>query len=100
MLTLSSPICDLIFVADLILMRHRHELFIHLWKDQNEYTGVLQSPLIKFMEKFKFAEAEARGFKWDFKIDEVLLLGYIGYVNLSPLQLLFSPLIHSYQTCN
>jgi hypothetical protein len=55
-----------------------HDLFVHLWKDRTDYTGVIQNPLITFMKDFKFAEAEARGFKWDFKVDEQTVLGYIG----------------------
>ena len=60
------------------LMICRHNLFIHLWKDRTDYTGVITNPLISFMKDFKFAEAEARGFKWDFKVDEQTVLGYIG----------------------
>jgi hypothetical protein len=55
-----------------------HDLFIHLWEGRTDYTGVIQNPLISFMKDFKFAEAEARGFKWDFKVDEQTVLGYIG----------------------
>ncbi|KAJ4384195.1 hypothetical protein N0V86_001042 [Didymella sp. IMI 355093] len=55
-----------------------HDLFVHLWKDRTDFTGVIQNPLITFMKDFKFAEAEARGFKWDFKVDEQTVLGYIG----------------------
>jgi hypothetical protein len=32
------------------------------------------------MKDFKFSESEARGFKWDFKVDELTLMGYIGQV--------------------
>lgn len=56
----------------------RHDLFVHLWKDRTDFTGVIQNPLITFMKDFKFAESEARGFKWDFKVDEQTALGYIG----------------------
>jgi hypothetical protein len=42
------------------------------------------------MQNFKFSEAEARGFKWDFKVDEQTVLGYIGqcvaWIRLSWLQ--------------
>lgn len=30
------------------------------------------------MQNFKFSASEARGFKWDFKVDEATVLGYIG----------------------
>ncbi|KAJ8106823.1 hypothetical protein OPT61_g9287 [Boeremia exigua] len=55
-----------------------HDLFVHLWKDRTDFTGVIQNPLIGFMKDFKFAESEARGFKWEFKVDEHTVLGYIG----------------------
>ena len=59
-------------------MHCRHDLFVHLWEGRCDFTGVIQSPLINFMQNFNFAEAEARGFKWDFKVDEATVLGYIG----------------------
>jgi hypothetical protein len=62
----------------LLLTLSRHDLFVHLWKGRADFTGVIQSPLIKFMQDFKFSEAEARGFKWDFKVDEQTVLGYTG----------------------
>jgi hypothetical protein len=34
--------------------------------------------LIAFLQDFKFSQAEARGFKWDFKVDEQTVLGYTG----------------------
>lgn len=39
---------------------------------------MLTNPLIAFMSSFNFAESEARGFSWDFKVDEHTVLGYIG----------------------
>jgi hypothetical protein len=30
------------------------------------------------MQDFNFAKSEAQGFKWDFKVDEQTVLGYIG----------------------
>lgn len=32
------------------------------------------------MQEFSFADAEARGFKWDFQVDELTVLGYTGQV--------------------
>lgn len=55
-----------------------HDLFVYLWKDRTDFTGVIQNPLITFMKDFRFAEAQARGFNWDFKVDEQTVLGYIG----------------------
>ncbi|KAF2132300.1 capsule polysaccharide biosynthesis protein [Dothidotthia symphoricarpi CBS 119687] len=61
-----------------IFIKKWHELFVHLWKGRKDFTGVLQSPLIAFIQDFKFGQAEDRNFKWDFKVDEATALGYIG----------------------
>jgi hypothetical protein len=61
-----------------VLTLIRHDLFVHLWKGCEDFTGIIQSPLITFMQDFKFSEAEARGYKWDFKVDGNTLMGYIG----------------------
>jgi hypothetical protein len=58
----------------------RHDLFIHFWKGRNDYTGIIESPLIGFVKDFNFAESEARGFKWELKVDELTILGYVGQV--------------------
>ncbi|KAF2794770.1 hypothetical protein K505DRAFT_241388 [Melanomma pulvis-pyrius CBS 109.77] len=63
-----------------MFIRKWHDLFMHFWKGRQDYTGIIESPLIGFVKDFNFAEAEARGFKWDFKIDELTVLGYIGQV--------------------
>jgi len=51
---------------------------MHLWKGRTDFVGVIQSPLIAFMKDFKFAEAQDRGFNWDYSVDEQTMLGYIG----------------------
>ncbi|KAF1841577.1 uncharacterized protein K460DRAFT_388484, partial [Cucurbitaria berberidis CBS 394.84] len=61
-----------------LFIKKWHDLFVHLWKGRTDFTGVIQSPLIAFMKDFKFAQAEARGFKWDFKVDEQTVMGYTG----------------------
>jgi hypothetical protein len=71
---------DGLSMENLWLIWPRHELFLHFWKGQADFTGVVKSPLIAFMKDFKFSESEARGFKWDFKVDELTLMGYIGQV--------------------
>ncbi|KAH7120027.1 hypothetical protein B0J11DRAFT_535076 [Dendryphion nanum] len=57
-----------------------HSLFMHFWQNQSDHTGIIQSPLIAFVHKFKFEESEKRGYHWDFKVDELTVLGYIGQV--------------------
>ncbi|ORY01288.1 hypothetical protein BCR34DRAFT_575029 [Clohesyomyces aquaticus] len=57
-----------------------HELFMHFWKGQTDYSGIIQSPLISFVKDMKFEESQARGFHWDFKVDEATVMGYIGQV--------------------
>jgi hypothetical protein len=59
---------------------NRHDLFIHFWKGRNDYTGIVESPLIGFVKDFNYTEATARGFKWDYDVDELTMLGYIGQV--------------------
>ncbi|KAF2807566.1 uncharacterized protein BDZ99DRAFT_419922 [Mytilinidion resinicola] len=55
-----------------------HDLFIHFWKGQNDHSGIVQSPLIGFVKDVRFEDSVARGFKWDFKVDELTVMGYIG----------------------
>jgi len=58
----------------------RHDLFIHFWKGRSDYTGIIESPLIGFVKDFNYAEVEARGFKWEFNVDELTIMGYVGQV--------------------
>jgi hypothetical protein len=58
----------------------RHELFVHFWKDHADFTGVMQSPLISFLKDFEFSKAQEKGYQWDFKVDELTLMAYIGQV--------------------
>jgi hypothetical protein len=53
---------------------------VELWKGRNDYTGVVQSPLIAFVANLDFEEAAEHGWKYDFKIDSLTLLGYLGQV--------------------
>lgn len=61
-------------------MLYRHSLFLHFWEGRDDYHGIIESPLIAFTRDLKFEQAEARGFKWDFKVDELTVLGYVGQV--------------------
>lgn len=51
---------------------------MHLWKGRTDFVGVVESPLVTFMKDFKFSEAQDRGFNWDYSVDEVTILGYVG----------------------
>ena len=77
---ISPPLCSEHPERNFALTKCRHSLFLHFWKDQNDHTGIIKSPLIGFVHNFKFGEAEERGFRWDFKVDELTVLGYIGQV--------------------
>ncbi|PSN60759.1 hypothetical protein BS50DRAFT_578937 [Corynespora cassiicola Philippines] len=58
-----------------------HELFTHFWKGQTDFKDIVQNPLMTFVQQLAptlFADSAVRGFNWDFKIDPVFLLGYIG----------------------
>ncbi len=57
---------------------NRHLIFLELWKGRTDYTGVLQSPLINFIQVMKFEDIVEAGFKWDWKVDEQTILGYVG----------------------
>ena len=58
----------------------RHELFMHMWKGRNDFHGVVESPLTGFVKDFDFSSAKRNAYEWEFKVDEVTLLGYIGQV--------------------
>lgn len=57
---------------------NRHDLFVHLWLSRTNFQGVIKSPLVAFMQHFRFSKMEERGFNWDFHVDEQTMLGYIG----------------------
>lgn len=59
---------------------YRHDLFIHLWKDQKNCGRIIENPLVQFGKAVKFEDSEARGFKWDFKVQPTMVMGYIAQV--------------------
>ncbi|KAF2032211.1 hypothetical protein EK21DRAFT_61490 [Setomelanomma holmii] len=63
-----------------VFIKNWHTVFVHFWKTQTDFTGILASPLINFLKFVKFSDSEARGFKWDFKVDESTVIGYVGQV--------------------
>jgi hypothetical protein len=58
----------------------RHKLFTHFWKVRNNFTGIIQPPLIGFASNFNYAAAQAHGINWDFQIEPHVVIGYIGQV--------------------
>ena len=60
------------------LTQPRHTIFVELWKGRTDFTGVVESPLISFVQNFNFAEVAKQGFNWDYKIDALTILGYVG----------------------
>jgi hypothetical protein len=69
---------QMLIVMLCLVIEKWHELFIHFWKGRTDFRDTIQSPLIAFVKDMKFSEAEQRGFKWHFKVDELTVLGYIG----------------------
>ncbi|KAF2192185.1 hypothetical protein K469DRAFT_735296 [Zopfia rhizophila CBS 207.26] len=57
-----------------------HYLFIHFWHGRNNHSGIIESPLTTFVKDVKFEESIARGFKWDFKVDQITLVDNVGQV--------------------
>lgn len=58
-----------------------HILFVHLWKDQTDWTGIASSPLIRdLIAHINFSQSEAAGFHWKFTVPPATVLGYIGQV--------------------
>jgi hypothetical protein len=58
-----------------------HELFMHLWKGEKDWTGILKSALImSFIQNINFSHSEAAGYHWKFTVDPTTVLGYIGQV--------------------
>jgi hypothetical protein len=58
----------------------RHKLFIHFWKGRDDYRGIVESPLISFVKDIKFETSAQRGYHYNWKVDELTLLGYVGQV--------------------
>lgn len=57
---------------------NRHLIFLELWKGRTDFTGVVQSPLISFIKQMNSKDLQDSGFKWEWKVDEQTLIGYIG----------------------
>jgi len=53
---------------------------MHMWKGHDDFRGIIQSPLMAFTRDFDFSQAKERGFDYDFKVDELTLMGYVAQV--------------------
>ncbi|KAF1938332.1 hypothetical protein EJ02DRAFT_474006 [Clathrospora elynae] len=63
-----------------IFIKNWHAIFMELWKDRDDFTGVIESPLVAFIQNMSFSQAKERGYSWDFKVDQLTIMGYIGQV--------------------
>jgi len=59
-------------------IKNWHLIFLELWKGRTDFTGVVQSPLISFIKQMNSKDLQDSGFKWEWKVDEQTLIGYIG----------------------
>ncbi|KAF2110299.1 capsule polysaccharide biosynthesis protein [Lophiotrema nucula] len=57
-----------------------HDLFMYFWRGRTDYKGITDSPLIAFVHNIRFAAAQERGMSWNWKVDELTALGYVGQV--------------------
>ncbi|KAH7408041.1 hypothetical protein BKA64DRAFT_776225 [Cadophora sp. MPI-SDFR-AT-0126] len=57
-----------------------HDIFIHMWEGQTSSMNIIQHPLAAIGATIKFEESEARGFKWEFKVEPQFVAGYIAQV--------------------
>lgn len=61
-------------------IKHWHDLFIHLWRGKTDHEGIIADPLVGFAKDIDFSQSQARGFAWDFKVEPVVVMNYIGQV--------------------
>jgi hypothetical protein len=57
-----------------------HDLFIYLWKDHTNYSGMIQSPLLSFALGLDFSESQKRGYNWEFIVEPLTVFEYITQV--------------------
>lgn len=61
-------------------IKHWHDLFIYLWRDKTTHEGVINDPLVEFGKHIDFSPSVKRGFAWDFKVEPIVVMNYIGQV--------------------
>lgn len=57
-----------------------HDLFVHLWKDRTNPGGMLENPLVSFGKEVKFEDSQAKNYHWEFKVEPLTVMEYIGQV--------------------
>ncbi|KAE9374131.1 hypothetical protein N431DRAFT_371537 [Stipitochalara longipes BDJ] len=57
-----------------------HDLFIYLWKDHTNHSGMIQSPLLSFALGLDFSESQKRGYNWEFIVEPLTVFEYITQV--------------------
>ncbi|KAJ4286679.1 hypothetical protein N0V90_012931 [Kalmusia sp. IMI 367209] len=86
--TISIPIMFDAYIANAFVAARKgdefigkwHELFMYLWKGQTDWSGIIKSPLISFVQSVDFSQSQAAGFHWHFDVDPSTVLGYVGQV--------------------
>lgn len=58
----------------------RHDIFIRLWEGRTNPGGIIANPLVAFGKDIDFEASKARNFRWDFIVDPVTVIEYIGQV--------------------
>lgn len=51
-----------------------------MWEGQTSSTNIIQHPLAAIAATIDFKESEARGYKWEFKVEPHFVAGYIAQV--------------------
>jgi Capsular polysaccharide synthesis protein len=65
--------------GDPFIMRW-HNLFMFLWKDRTNYSGMIKSPLLSFALGLDFSESRKRGYNWEFIVEPFTVFEYITQV--------------------
>jgi len=58
----------------------RHDIFLHLWEGRTNPGGIITNPLVAFGKDIDFEASKARNFHWEFIVDPITVIEYIGQV--------------------
>lgn len=58
----------------------RHDLFVHLWKDRTNHSGLNENSLVSFGKEINFEDSQAMNYRWEFKVAHLTVMEYIGQV--------------------
>ncbi|KAF6810014.1 capsule polysaccharide biosynthesis protein [Colletotrichum musicola] len=61
-------------------IKHWHELFVHIWKDNVNSDGLIENPLLSFVHDISLDEMVERGFVWDWNVPMPKVLEYIAQI--------------------